>query len=555
MSDPAAFAAICTIIAALIFLAFLFGFYRLFRRALRLLLKAINFSDLPPLAILLALAISAALFRVGANSVWALIYGLLELLFVNFPRALVDVAYSSYSCSRATYDASCLFQSAAQFANSLKAILNQPFSEYSVRVVPLVQFFASWALLAWLLGHLIGLLDKGEAAPGARGLASAYNAITAPVRARIGLGMIILVATYLCLCAIMAVSLFKPPSEKPQQLTDTQLEAQLTKAKLSNSESSKAFDDRFPIDHQKLPETSKAGVDRVLAGANDQLTESWQKLRSQAIAEQDRLLQRAIASYTIENLNRVGSREQADHFLAVSRWYQSALTNVFDRLDRCRGAILQIRSVANVAVVEASSVPTPDASAQQPARPAEPSQDPIAPASNVLPPGTSGGSIFASSNAGALLAVANQECSRHLDVGDPPDRSDFGYTLGIAGDLSSWLLRSESMPLALITGLVGFGLLGALVSRSVRAPTDDTATLDFFGIVSRGVSAAVVVFLAAYGGLTIFSQTTPDPNPFVVFLTCLVGAVFGDDVWSWAKQWIKERGGSSGGGKQASPAQ
>jgi hypothetical protein len=206
-------------------------------------------------------------------------------------------------------------------------------------------------------------------------------------------------------------------------------------------------------------------------------------------------------------------------------------------------------------VVEASSVPTPDASAQQPARPAEPSQDPIAPASNVLPPGTSGGSIFASSNAGALLAVANQECSRHLDVGDPPDRSDFGYTLGIAGDLSSWLLRSESMPLALITGLVGFGLLGALVSRFVRAPTDDTATLDFFGIVSRGVSAAVVVFLAAYGGLTIFSQTTPDPNPFVVFLTCLVGAVFGDDVWSWAKQWIKERGGSSGGGKQASPAQ
>jgi hypothetical protein len=113
------------------------------------------------------------------------------------------------------------------------------------------------------------------------------------------------------------------------------------------------------------------------------------------------------------------------------------------------------------------------------------------------------------------------------------------------------------MPLALTTGLVGFGLLGALVSSFVRAPADQPTKLDFFGVVSRGASAAVVVFLAVYGGLAIVSQTTPDPNPCVVFLTCLVGAVFGDDIWTWARQnimnWIKPGRVASGTDEKSSP--
>jgi hypothetical protein len=39
------------------------------------------------------------------------------------------------------------------------------------------------------------------------------------------------------------------------------------------------------------------------------------------------------------------------------------------------------------------------------------------------------------------------------------------------------------------------------------------------------------------------------PNPYVVFVTCLVGAAFGDDIWSWARKnvlsWTKETDKSS----------
>jgi len=155
----------------------------------------------------------------------------------------------------------------------------------------------------------------------------------------------------------------------------------------------------------------------------------------------------------------------------------------------------------------------------------------------------------ANSAANAALATCQSHAS---NINDPPDRSDFGYTLGIVGDLSIWLLRTESMPLALITGLIGFGLFGALVSTFVRVPTGQATQLDLFGVVWRGISAAIVVFLAAYSGIAIVSQTSGDPNPYVVFVTCLVGAVFGDDVWLWAKSKFLPKVGDGSSGNSAS---
>jgi hypothetical protein len=539
--SPGIIAAFSTVIAALIFLALLLVLYLLFRRALWLLLKAINFSGLPALATLLALGLSVSFFRGGAISLWTLIYGFLELLFVNFPRVLVDVAYSSYSCSSPANniaDSSCFFLGAAQFANGLKAILTQPFSNYSVSVIALIQFFASWGLLAWLFGQLIALTEGGETS-----ILAKIKAIPAPVSTHIGLGTIIIIATYLCLCAIMAVSLFKP-AEKPRELA--QIEAELTKSKLSDSGKDSPFDKRFPETLPDLPD-QKSGAGAFLAGTYPQLSESWRQLGAQVAVEQDRLLQRAVAAYMIENLNRVGTREEANHFLAVSRWYQSALTNLFDRLDGCRSAILQVRLAANATAVQVPSVSIRDGSSQEHAAVVEAPPASLVPASTVSPSGTPGSSIFGGSNADLAVNEANRTCSRRPDIEDPPDRGDFGYTLGIAGHLSSWLLRSESMPLALIAGLVGFGLLGALVSRFVRAPTDQPTTLDFFGVVSRGASAAVLVFLAAYGGLAIVSETTANPNPYVVFLTCLVGSVFADDVWSWGRAHMMDWIGSAQG--------
>ena len=42
-----------------------------------------------------------------------------------------------------------------------------------------------------------------------------------------------------------------------------------------------------------------------------------------------------------------------------------------------------------------------------------------------------------------------------------------------------------------------------------------------------------MVFLGSYA---ILGDQTSEPNPYIVFVTCLVGAVFSEDIWSWARE-------------------
>jgi hypothetical protein len=64
---------------------------------------------------------------------------------------------------------------------------------------------------------------------------------------------------------------------------------------------------------------------------------------------------------------------------------------------------------------------------------------------------------------------------------------------------------------------------------------------DLTAVVIRGVSAAIVVFLAVEGGLAIFSANGGEPNPYVLLLTCLVAAVFSEHIWSWMEQDLLRR--------------
>lgn len=132
-----------------------------------------------------------------------------------------------------------------------------------------------------------------------------------------------------------------------------------------------------------------------------------------------------------------------------------------------------------------------------------------------------------------------------------PDRPELGSYLGPFALVARWLLRTESLALALIVGMIGFGLLGSACSSFVReksARTDSNQPLvrDLSGVIIRGCSAAVVVFLAAQGGLAIFGSTNTEPNPYVLLLTCLVAAVFSDSVWERTQQWFKSVGESKG---------
>jgi hypothetical protein len=114
------------------------------------------------------------------------------------------------------------------------------------------------------------------------------------------------------------------------------------------------------------------------------------------------------------------------------------------------------------------------------------------------------------------------------------------------------LLNAASIPLALIVGMLGFGLLGAMISTFVKerieAGTQERAqrsehvlVRDLAGVLLRGLSAAIVVFLAVQGGLAVLSGADSDPNPYVLLLACFVAAVFSERVWESAYAYLKRK--------------
>lgn len=118
-----------------------------------------------------------------------------------------------------------------------------------------------------------------------------------------------------------------------------------------------------------------------------------------------------------------------------------------------------------------------------------------------------------------------------------------GDELGIFKGIAQWLIKPFSMALVLIVGMLGFGLFGAVISTFVKeakvidkTSKDGVILKDVTGVIIRGVSAAIVIFLGVKGGLAIFSSGEGEPNPYTLFFTCLVGAVYSERIWEWAKE-------------------
>lgn len=115
-----------------------------------------------------------------------------------------------------------------------------------------------------------------------------------------------------------------------------------------------------------------------------------------------------------------------------------------------------------------------------------------------------------------------------------------GANLG-AYSFTRWLHTINSLELVLITGMLGFGLLGAAAYSFVRHQQDTGPGLtthplvkDPLSIIISGVSAAIVIFLAVKGGLAVFSVGTAEVNPYALFFTCIAAAVFNETAWRWA---------------------
>src|SRR5580704_10149983 len=352
-----ALAAAAILVTTIVSGAVIYWLYRLFRWAITLLVSGVGLRDLPPLIILVSLTLAATLFASGATSIWYVAYDLLRVLFVQFPRSVVEIAFNAYLCGvRSSSD--CGVQIVGNLANNVARFFTDSFNSLG-RVIDILQFFSAWAILAWLLRDFFASADAPETTVGIRAV---YRGMTPITRMQLGLAAVVAVGAYLCLCAIVAVSLFKP-TERLQQIEPGRFEKQLDLAKLAHDGADSAFAKRFP---EKLPDFPKSEqlqgpYYQQLASEYEELSVRWGQLRTEIASEQDRLRDIAADNYNIKNLNRVGDREQANYYLALESWYQKSLSSLFNYLEHCRTAILLVR-IGSTADLTGSSPNAPASS-------------------------------------------------------------------------------------------------------------------------------------------------------------------------------------------------
>jgi hypothetical protein len=145
----------------------------------------------------------------------------------------------------------------------------------------------------------------------------------------------------------------------------------------------------------------------------------------------------------------------------------------------------------------------------------------------------------------ARWKFALDQCDDRWEFSSVPVRQRLGGRLGPFEPVAGWLLKTESLSLALVVSLLGFGLLGASASTIIRKhgaampPPGEPLVPNLLSVIVRGLSAAMVVFLAVEGGLSVFASASSEPNPYVLMLTCLIAAVFSEPVWAGAKSHLE----------------
>jgi hypothetical protein len=265
--------------------------------------------------------------------------------------------------------------------------------------------------------------------------------------------------------------------------------------------------DRLAAREFAISEVGRFRSDRTMIRAK------WEPLRTRVRSAQQKALKDAISGYEIENLSRLGSREKARHFRETQLWVRSQLDELDLSLKNARIALTTMDNAWSEWIQ---------------------------------------GALQARRNFDLLVDNTSRVISHLERLLDPsyysetnvPIRPELGSYLGPFGFVARWLLRTESLPLALITGLMGFGLLGSacstMVRERIRQRPGGPIVRDISGVVIRGLSAAIVVFLAVEGSLAVFVGTNVQPNPYVLLFTCLVGAVFSEDVWHWAHRKLTQ---------------
>ena len=402
---------------------------------------------------------------------------------------------------------------------------------------------ALWVVIGHLLSAAVPAGGETTAVAGASRLYQHIRAMSAAQRHGIVLTMVFLLGAYLSIAAIVAIPWLHEEKVSPGLSRDG-LEKILngilpsTAAQLAEPLNSIAVppDDPLASLSEYLAkrgnptgtfDVASFSLNVAIADGKDARTKAIAKLKQMPadIAQRaGQMRQAAIGAFDLETATLMSNQERGYFMREIQRSVSSDYLKLEGALNTCSTALQdsekQFREFSQNAIavleteVPANSSENARASVDQ-MRATLLSQQ--------------------SSNAARISRTLRDACETpaiQQTVYTPPEA---GSGWGPFGLVARWLLQTKSLPLSLITGMLGFGLLGSAIATFVRGGAQRgqvSLSAEVTSVLVRGLSAAVVVFLAVKGGLAIFSTGDNEPNAYVVFLTCLVGAVFSEDVWN-----------------------
>lgn len=478
------------------------------------------------------------------DAVTAFIKSFLE----NVPGLIASLA--TYLHSTDTADISSL----AGFGKKLTDTFVSALSEFlsKLQLPELMLALAVWATLGTVLSILLES-PATQIYSRARQIVSRVfgrlAAVPHTTRTLSALFVIVACGGFLGISSIVAVPYLRQSAE-PTEAEKAQFAAQLDESGIS----AEVYKDRYPADlpvpvglsqlRERMAsmgsptstETAASSAGGLAAfsvlvdyfdGIHNGIVVSYRNLQQKGLQRQAAERSKAVRKFATSGGR--GSQERARYSNKLDTWYRSQVSMIDNELANC------IKNITSLDVALNSFAPT---------------------LGRTLSWTSTGGVPVTEQMLEPLKEPLKRlgKCEPFLvGEGDPPELVP-AANWGPFGTVARWLLRTGSLDLTLIAGMLGFGLLGAAISTDVRKGAllqsrNQTLISDLMGVIIRGFSAAIVVFLATMGGLAVFSVSEAgqptEPNPYVLFLTCLAAAVFSEDVWRRVRRWLLENAGSS----------
>ncbi len=459
--------------------------YKLVRLLINVFQKIFTSLGVSSLQVLLGLGVSILFF---SNILTTIISRLGNFLANNFSFISQNLANPVFSEGSASQKSSSILKLSSEWTHEVYGSFQEDILTIPFEMILL--FLICWIVISFLLREIFTLESKSSAVTGLRNFFQ-----TAQWR-YIVFGVLIFFSIYLSIAAIIAVPVFEDHAS-PQNISGMDISSELDQFEVDRN----GFLSKYTIQ----PDSSK----QLEAAFTLSILDKWNNLVQSTYEQINQNQFEAETSFNITKSQKISAEDKLDYLQSLVTWVVNNKSTLVNNLEKLKPGVM------NAVNLLAKTMPSDSTGTL--------SMDDA----NVL-------------NQASVTILSKLKLPTK-ELNPMPREPEIGERFGLFGWIAGWLLKTNLLPLALITGMFGFGLFGATISSIVREDnTKETPkgllSTDFITLLIRGFSAAMVIFLAVKGGLAVFGSAENSVNPYILFFTCFVAAVFSEDIWAWARK-------------------